>query len=310
MNDVIALGALSLSAIALSWLAYRTKTLGATVGTLKAERDALDAQHRRSASESTRIRDMRASLSDEMRATAVEELAASLAHEIAQPLSAIVLDGQACLRWLNHPHPPLHEIRECVERIVDDGHRTAETIQRIRARVRRAEPQPVRVALNEVLQELAPLMERETAACGTRLAFELAPALPDVLADPVLLQQLVMNLMQNALEAMRGIEDIEDHDSIEARAPTIIVSTETTASGDPAIALSDNGPGVADEDRERVFEPFFTTKTRAAGIGLSICRFVAQAHGGEIVVHGNAGHGATFTVTFPAAAPRARPAAT
>ncbi|QBR02095.1 sensor histidine kinase [Paraburkholderia pallida] len=235
------------------------------------------------------LKDTQAWLDESMRLGVLEELAASIAHEIAQPLSAIVLDGQACLRWMRQDNPPKHEMRDCVERMTSDGRRAAETMAQVRQRVRRPPPQLIPTSINDVVRAIAPLIAHEMARHGATLELRLSPGLPQTLADAGKLQQVFMNLTHNALQAMSGMKE---------RPARIVIASRTDEAGALAVSVADNGPGIASEDLAQIFEPFHTTRDGALGLGLAICRSVVEAHGGEIHAINHPDCGATFLITL------------
>ncbi|WP_052409773.1 sensor histidine kinase [Paraburkholderia oxyphila] len=240
----------------------------------------------------THLQDAQALLNEAMRLSLLEELTASIAHEIAQPLSAIVLDGQACLRWMRQDNPPTHEMRDCVERMTSDGRRAAETVERVRQRLRRPPPQLIPTSINDVVRAFAPLLAQEMTQHRATLELRLSPALPQTLADAGKLQQVFMNLTHNALQAMSGMNE---------RPARIVIASWTDETGALAVSVADNGPGIACEDLAQIFEPFHTTRDGALGLGLAICRSVVEAHGGEIHAINNPDCGATFLITLPPA---------
>jgi C4-dicarboxylate-specific signal transduction histidine kinase len=236
--------------------------------------------------------DIRAFVIEEMRLSTLEELSASIAHEMAQPLTAILLNGNACLRWLHQDNPPRNEIQDCIERITREGCWESDTIKRIHERCQRSPPQLTPTAMNKVIREIAPFIKREMAVFGAKLELCLSPSMPDALADSARLQQVFVSLTRNALQAMSAIRD---------RPPRIVISTWSTETGAVAFSVSDNGPGIAPENLSEIFEPFVTTTEGALGLGLSICRSVVEAHSGTISVINGRDHGANFVVTLPPA---------
>ncbi|QCP53098.1 hypothetical protein FAZ95_28870 [Trinickia violacea] len=235
---------------------------------------------------------IRAHLIEEMRLSTLEELSASIAHEIAQPLSAIVLDGQACLRWAHQDTSPRSEIQECIERMTSDGRRASDTLKRIREHCRRAPPRLVRRSINDVVMEVAPLIASEVAAYGATLELRLSSPIADTMADATRLEQVFLILTQNALQAMNANR---------GRPAKLVIASYAKDTNTVAVSVADNGSGIASEDLNRVFEPFMTTRAGALGLGLSICRSIVEAHGGHISATNNPDHGATFTLHLPRA---------
>src|SRR5579863_1547616 len=180
------------------------------------------------------LKTIRAHLIEEMRLSTLEELSASIAHEIAQPLAAIVLDGQACLRWAHRGTPPSSEIQACVERMTSDGRRASDTLKRIRERCRRAPPRLVRTSMNEIVREIAPLIASEMAACGATLELRLSSPIADTMADAAKLEQVFLILTQNALQAMNGNQ---------GRPAKLVIASYAPETGTDTVAVSvaDNG---------------------------------------------------------------------
>jgi len=218
------------------------------------------------------------------------ELMASLAHEVNQPLAAVVTNAQACLRWLALEPPRPDEARAAVERIVRDSNRASEVIQRIRALVKKTDPQMVALDINDVIREAISLEQREMLSRQVSLRTELASALPPVLGDRVQLQQVVINLVMNALEAMAPVSD---------RPRDMLIRSQRDDSNEVLVVVRDSGTGIDSENSERLFNAFFTTKPTGMGMGLSICRSIIAAHGGRLWASPNADHGSTFQFTLP-----------
>jgi C4-dicarboxylate-specific signal transduction histidine kinase len=222
------------------------------------------------------------------------ELMASIAHEVNQPLAAVVTNAQACLRWLALETPRPDEARAAVERIVRDSNRASEVIQRIRALVKKTEPQMVTLDINDVIREAISLEQREMLSQRVSLRTELASALPPVLGDRVQLQQVVINLVMNAVEAMAPVTD---------RPRDMLIRSQQDDANDVLVAVRDSGMGIDSENAQRLFNAFFTTKPSGMGMGLSISRSIIVAHGGRLWVSPNADHGATFQFTLPSNSP-------
>jgi PAS domain S-box-containing protein len=224
------------------------------------------------------------------RVTTLGELTASIAHEVNQPLAAIVTNGQACLRWLGHDPPHLGEARGAVKRIVSDADRAGEVIRRVRDLSRKTVPQKARLSLNEVVNDVVLLVRREVLTHRVSLRLELAPALPSVLGDRVQLQQVIINLMINAIQAMEPVT---------GRPRELLIRSQTHEADQVLVAVQDSGIGIDAENLGRLFGTFFTTKPDGMGMGLSICRSIIEAHGGKIWVSRNAGPGVTVQFTLP-----------
>jgi len=218
------------------------------------------------------------------------ELTASIAHEVNQPLAAVVTNGNACLRWLAADPPNFDEAREALRRIIRDGNRASEVIARIRALVKKDEPVARRLDCNEILLEIVALTQSEVARRGASLQTDLAPNLPAVTGDRVQLQQVLLNLVINALDAMSALTE---------RPRVIRIHTRTPEPKTIVCAVEDSGVGLDPRQAARLFDAFYTTKPEGLGMGLSISRSIVEAHGGKLWATSNEGHGATFHFTLP-----------
>lgn len=224
------------------------------------------------------------------RVATLGELTASIAHEVNQPLMAVVTSGDAGMRWLRRPEPDLHEVELAMERIISEGRRASEIVKRIRAFLSKAPVQQGPLDIGAVIEEATRLVAHELTRERVALHMEIAPGLPPVMGDRIQLQQVLVNLMVNASQAMAG----------QARARQLSVAARRRDDGLVAITVGDTGPGIAPDDLERLFDPFFTTKPQGMGMGLPICRTTAQAHGGSLTVVNTPGAGAAFTLTLAA----------
>jgi len=225
------------------------------------------------------------------RVTTLGEMAASIAHEVNQPLSAITTNAEAGLRWLNREVPDVGEVRSAIDRIKSEAHRASEVIRRIRALSRKADPLHVPLDLGDVLRESAALVQREILRNRVHLNV-LHPAGPMwVKGDKVQLQQVIINLLINAVQAMSGMQ---------GKARTLSAAVGLTEGGDVRIRVQDNGPGVSAQNLPSLFNPFFTTKPEGMGMGLSICRSIIEAHGGRIWAESELGRGAALSFSIPA----------
>jgi PAS domain S-box-containing protein len=218
------------------------------------------------------------------------ELAASIAHEINQPLAAVVTNGSACMRWLTRSQPDLEEAKGAVQRIIRDGKRASDIIARIRALLKRTAANRVPLDINEVIQETMGLAENEVRRRRVSLQSDFAANLPWVLGDRVQLQQVILNLIMNGIEAMSSVAD---------GLRQLLIKTQTDDSQQVLISVTDSGIGLDPKRAEHLFEAFFTTKTEGMGMGLSISRSIVEAHGGRLWATSNAGPGATFQFTVP-----------
>jgi C4-dicarboxylate-specific signal transduction histidine kinase len=227
------------------------------------------------------------------RLTTMGELAASLAHELKQPLAAIVTNGGACLRWLAHDRPNLDETVTAVQRIIRDANRAADVIVRTRALFRKSSTEKVRLDLAEVIREVLMLAHPEVVRHRIVVHESLAKDLPLVLGDRTQLQQVLLNLIVNGIQAMSEVTDRSRDLTIRAQ------PHELDASPVVLVAVEDSGIGLAPEALNRLFEAFYTTKSQGLGLGLSISRSLVQAHGGRLWATRNPKQGATFEFVLP-----------
>ena len=225
------------------------------------------------------------------RLTTMGVLAASIAHEVNQPLSGVVTNGQAADRWLRAEPPDLGEARAALSRMVRDGNRAAEIIRSIRTMLDPADGEQKPLSINQVIRRLVPLVESELAAQNIGLILDLARDLPQVSGDAVQLQQLVLNLVLNAIDAMRCESQEGRH---------LAIRTQLVA-GDLVVRVEDRGKGLPDIEHDRLFEPFYTTKAEGMGVGLAICRTVVESHGGRIWAEQADPRGAVFAFALPPA---------
>jgi len=224
------------------------------------------------------------------RLTTMGELAASIAHEVNQPLTAVINNGSACLRLLANRNLEPEVLRRALEGIVADGTRASAVLARIRAFIKKETAEKNPVDINEVIQEVLVLAGRELDENQVLLNLQLTTGLPFVLADRVQLQQVLLNLIMNSIEALTPVTD---------RPRLVWVQSRIDESGDVLVAVSDSGTGF-DLEVDRVFTPFFTTKTKGMGMGLSISRSLVESHGGRLWATPNSPHGAIFSFTLPA----------
>ena len=242
------------------------------------------------------LQQAQAELARVSRITTMEQLAASIAHEVNQPLGAVVTSGNACLNWLSTSPPNLRKAREAVERIVRDGNRASDVLKRVRALLKKAPLIKSSLNVNEVIQEVLALVGGELRKRGVEASTELDFKLPSVMADFVQLQQVLLNLVMNAIESMATIID-------RPRVLQILSSLHDLA-GRPAVrvVVRDSGIGLTADGMAGVFEAFYSTKPEGMGMGLWICRSIIEAHGGQLTAQPNDSVGATFQFVLPASA--------
>ena len=239
-----------------------------------------------------------AELAHVTRVTTLGELIASIAHEVNQPLSGIVLNGNACLRWLGGDSPNLDEAREAARRIVRDGSRASNVITRIRALVRKTNEEKGRLNMNDVIQEVAALAQGELRKNRVALRMELAADLPPVLGDRVQLQQVILNLVMNGIDAMASVADGPRE---------LLIRSRQHEPDKVLVAVQDAGIGIDRENVEKIFNAFYTTKSQGMGMGLAISRSIVENHGGQLWVAPNDGPGATFQFTLDVGIKEERP---
>jgi C4-dicarboxylate-specific signal transduction histidine kinase len=235
------------------------------------------------------LQQTQAALAHVTRVVSLGELTASVAHEVKQPLTAIVTNGEAGLRWLDRDPPELHEVKQTLLRMIAGGKRANEVIQRIQAMVRKEEPRKLALDLNDVVNEALPLVRRELSKHRVALKLALQSGLPPMNGDRVQLQQVIINLLLNGIHAM---------DEVHERPRELLVRTGQ-AEDLLLIQVRDAGSGIDPANMRQLFNSFFTTKANGMGMGLSICRSIIEAHGGRIWASANDGPGATFHITLP-----------
>jgi C4-dicarboxylate-specific signal transduction histidine kinase len=237
------------------------------------------------------LQTLQAELAHVTRVTTLGEMSASIAHEVNQPLAAILSSGQAGLRWLDREVPDLEAARRALQRIVHDARRGGDVIENVRSLSKRAAPAPVELDINDLIVQVLTLLRPEAARHGVVLRLQLGADLPRVYGDRIQLQQVIINLVVNGLQAMTQVAE---------RERVLVIGSRTSESAEVLISVEDVGAGVEPENLDRLFSPFYTTKPDGLGIGLSICRAIVEAHGGRIWASRNAGPGMTFAFTVGA----------
>ncbi|HYZ33479.1 MAG TPA: AAA family ATPase [Crenalkalicoccus sp.] len=252
------------------------------------DRKRVEAEARES---ERRFREVQMELAHANRVATMGQFTASIAHEVRQPIAAALTNAQAGLRWLGARPPDLEEARQAFGRIVSDANRASDVIGRIRALVEKAPPREEELEIDEAIREVVALLHGELVKHGVSVRTQLAEGLPPVQGDRVQLQQVVLNLVVNAIEAMRGVGG--------GASRALLVSTARAEAGGVLVAVRDTGPGLDPAKLARLFEAFYTTKPGGLGMGLSICRSIVEAHGGRLWAEANEPRGAVFKFVLP-----------
>jgi PAS domain S-box-containing protein len=237
-----------------------------------------------------RHREMEMELAHANRVATMGQLSASIAHEVNQPIGAAVTNAHAALRWLRATPPNMDEVRQALTRIVTNGNRATDVLSRIRAFIKKAPPCKDRLDVNQAIREVVALTRSEAKKNKVAVQMNLAEGLPVVRADRVQLQQVILNLIMNAIEAMSASD---------AGSRRLLVSSASAESNDVSVEVQDSGPGLPAASVEQIFQAFYTTKPAGLGMGLSICRSILEAHGGQLRAAGRDPTGAIFTFTLP-----------
>jgi C4-dicarboxylate-specific signal transduction histidine kinase len=235
------------------------------------------------------LRQAQADLAHVNRVTTMGELTASLAHEINQPIAAAVTNANTCLRWLARDHPDLEEARAAAMRIVKDGTRAGEIISRIRLLFKKGTLERELVDVNEVIREMIVLLRGEAMRYSISVRTELAGDLPQIMGDRVQLQQVLMNLMVNGIDAMKEVDGTRE----------LAIKSQVVENEHLLVSISDTGVGLPSQQADQIFNAFFTTKPHGTGMGLRISRSVIESHGGRLWAAGNSPRGASFYFTLP-----------
>lgn len=246
----------------------------------------MDVTERKRAEEA--LRQALADLAHVSRVTTMGELTASVAHEVNQPIGAAVTNANTCLRWLTRDQPDVEEARAAAMRIVTDGKRAAEIISRVRLLFQKGAPQRESVDVNDVIREMVILLQGEATRYFISFRTELAADLPPVMADRVQLQQVLMNLMANGIDAMKEVDGRRE-----------LVIRSYGAENQLQVSVSDTGVGLPPSQADQIFSAFFTTKLHGIGMGLRISRSIVESHGGRLWAADNSPRGASFNFTLP-----------
>jgi C4-dicarboxylate-specific signal transduction histidine kinase len=246
------------------------------------------------------LREVKVALTHVDRITTMGRLTASVAHEVTQPITTIVTNAQAARHFLDHQPPNLDEIRRALDYIVRDAYRASAVIDRIRRLFKETPPKMERVEINGAIRDVLELTSGDVARNRVSVLTQFAEPSPVVQADRVLLQQVILNLIINAVEAMNSMRE---------GSRELLICTEKAGSNSALVVVRDSGPGLAPESIDRLFEAFYTTKVQSMGMGLPICRSIVEVHGGQVWAVANEPRGAVFQFTVPLAPDKTVPAA-
>jgi len=235
------------------------------------------------------LRQAQTDLAHASRVTTMGELTASLAHEVNQPIAAAVTDANTCLRWLTRDQPDLEEAREAASRMAKDATRAADIISRIRLLFQKVSPQRELVDVNEVIREMIVLLLSEVTRYSISVRPELAEDLPQIIGDRVQLQQVMMNLMINGIDAMKDVDGMRE----------LAIKSQRAKHEEIVVSVTDSGMGLPSQQAEQIFNAFFTTKPHGTGMGLRISRSIIESHGGRLWAANNSPRGASFCFTLP-----------
>jgi C4-dicarboxylate-specific signal transduction histidine kinase len=249
---------------------------------------AIDIEDRKRADEARQ--QAQSDLAHVSRVTTMGELTASLAHEVRQPITAAVTNANACVRWLAQSPPDVAEARAAAMRITEDGRRATDIIRRIRLLFTKGGAQREWVDVNDLIREMTVLLRSETTRYAISVRTELTAELPQVRGDRVQLQQVLMNLIMNSIDAMKHVEGTRD----------LVITSQRVENDQLVVSVSDSGAGVPPQQSDQIFEAFFTTKDHGIGMGLSISRTIVESHGGRLWAADHASSGANFCFTLPA----------
>jgi C4-dicarboxylate-specific signal transduction histidine kinase len=236
-------------------------------------------------------REAQAELSRVSRLSALGTLAASISHEVNQPLAAVVTNADACAMWLSSDPPNLDEVRAAVDLIAREGTRASDVVRKIRAMFTKGAPETASVDINDLMREAVSFVQAEISKNAVELLLDLEEHLPATIADRVQLQQVIVNLIQNAIEAMSAVND---------RPRELAIRSQSTPESEILISVRDSGVGIDPKDQRRIFNSFFTTKPQGMGMGLSISHSIIESQGGRLWASSNPDHGVTMNFTLPA----------
>ncbi|MGA2051623.1 MAG: ATP-binding protein [Terracidiphilus sp.] len=239
--------------------------------------------------ERERLREAQADLAHVSRMTTMGELTASLAHEVNQPITAAVNGASTCVRWLTREDPDLEEAREAASGVIRNAKRAADIINRIRSILKKGQSKRHLSDVNELIREMSALLGSEAKRYSISVRTELDPELPKVMTDSVQVQQVLMNLIMNSIDAMKEVD----------RERELTIRSQWADNRTLMISVSDTGVGLPPQQADRIFDAFFTTKPHGIGMGLRISRSIVESHGGRLWASDNAPHGATFCFTLP-----------
>ena len=237
-----------------------------------------------------RFREAQMELAHASRVVTMGQFTASIAHEVNQPIAAALTNAETALRWLARQPPNLEKAKQSIDRIISDGKRAADIVSRICDFSKKAPVRKESLEINEAILEIMRLTDAAMSENGVLVKMQLSEGLPPILGDRVQLQQVILNLIMNAIEAMSEVSD---------GSRELLINTNEAESGNVLVAVSDSGPGLPPASLARIFEAFYTTKASGLGIGLSICRSIVEAHGGRLWATPNEPRGAIFCMMLP-----------